>query len=103
MGSSGSPPEPAGMRWWGWGDPAHPAMLDGGMLAELRERLGITGAPRPPVALAHVRLPEPALSVGQIAALQRLLGPDALGDAHAERVAHAAGRGYLDLVRLRQG
>lgn len=103
MGSSGSAPEPAGMRWWGWGDPLHPAVLGGDLLTEMREQLGVTGPPQPPVALARVRLAEPALSAGQVAALQRLLGPDGIFDTRAERVAHAAGRGYLDLVRLRRG
>ncbi len=104
MGSSGSQPDAApAMRWWGWGDPGHPPALGEGVLSELRERLGLAGAPQPPVALEHVRLPEPALSARQRTALQSLLGHGALSDAHARRVAHAAGRGYLDLVRLRRG
>lgn len=103
MGSSASAPKPCGMRWWGWGDPEHPAVLGGVPLAELRERLGVVEAPQPPVALEHVRLAKSALSAGQSEALRRLLGPDRVVDTRAERIAHAAGRGYLDLVRLRRG
>lgn len=91
------------MRWWGWGDPAHPPTLDASAIAMLRQRLGDCGPPMPPVALEHVRLPEPALSAASIAALEKALGAGALSVDHADRVAHAAGRGYLDLVRLRQG
>lgn len=111
MGCNGSPPEslpseslPAPeMRWWGWGDPAHPPLLDAPTIAELRHRLGVTGPPCPPVALAQVRLPESRL--GQVARsdLERLLGADGLSVEHAQRVRHAAGRGYLDLVCLRDG
>lgn len=91
------------MRWWGWGEAAHPAMLDAGALAMLAERLGDCGLAMPPVALEHVKLPEPQLASADIAALERVLGADGVSTAHADRVHHAAGRGYLDLVRLRQG
>jgi alkyldihydroxyacetonephosphate synthase len=104
MGSSSSATDRAPrMRWWGWGDPQHPPILHGGALEELRERLGVDDAPEPPVALEHVQLAEPALRPGQIDELQRVLGADGLSTEHATRVAHAAGRGYLDLVHLRRG
>ncbi|MFZ2049369.1 MAG: FAD-binding oxidoreductase [Solirubrobacteraceae bacterium] len=104
MDSSSSATERAPrMRWWGWGDPQHPPMLQGSVLEELRERLGADGAPEPPVALERVQLPEPALRQNQIDELQRVLGADGLSTNHATRVAHAAGRGYMDLVHLRRG
>jgi alkyldihydroxyacetonephosphate synthase len=70
--------------WWGWGEP--PPFPDA--LASL------AGRPTPPVPLDQVRLPESRL-------------PDALRE-HArvdreERVLHAAGKNYPDLVRLRSG
>ncbi len=103
MGSIASPAEAPAMRWWGWGDASHPPMLDGGVLGQLRERLHVHADPVPPVALEHVRLPQSALGADQIAELARVLGPAGLTTEHAERVRHAAGRGYLDLVRLRAG
>lgn len=103
MGSIASPAEAPAMRWWGWGDPDHPPMLDGGALAHLRERLEVHADPLPPVALEHVRLPQSALSAEQIAELTQVLGPAGLSTEHADRVRHAAGRGYLDLLRLRAG
>jgi alkyldihydroxyacetonephosphate synthase len=91
------------MRWWGWGDPAHAPAVGPAMLRLLREMVGTSPTPRPPVALARVQLPHGQLPEGARAELQRLLGGDAVRDDHAERVTHAAGRGYPDLVRLRAG
>jgi alkyldihydroxyacetonephosphate synthase len=73
------------------------------MLRLLDETVGTSPRPRPPVALARVRLPPAQLPEGARAELQALLGTDAVRDDHAERVGHAAGRGYPDLVRLRAG
>ena len=73
------------------------------MLRLLDETVGVSPRPRPPVALARVQLPPARLPEGARAELQALLGGDAVRDSHAERVEHAAGRGYPDLVRLRAG
>ncbi|HXA55063.1 MAG TPA: FAD-binding oxidoreductase [Solirubrobacteraceae bacterium] len=91
------------MRWWGWGDPGHPPALGQGMLRLLRDTVGTAQKPRPPVALARVKLAPAALPDGVRGELQALLGADGVREDHAERVAHAAGRGYPDLVRLRSG
>src|SRR4051812_25387371 len=71
--------------WWGWGSdpPPFPDAL-----------ASLAGRPTPPVPLDRVRVPESRL-------------PDALRE-HArvdreERVLHAAGKNYPDLVRLRSG
>jgi alkyldihydroxyacetonephosphate synthase len=73
------------MRWWGWGDPMHPPAL------------------RPPVALGRVQLPASELAPDAAAQLQEILGAANVRDDHAERVTHAAGKGYPDLVRMRAG
>jgi alkyldihydroxyacetonephosphate synthase len=91
------------MRWWGWGDPAHPPGLPAHALDYLRETVGITPRPRPPVALERVRIASSSLSESSIAALREIVGGDGVRDEHAERVLHAAGKGYPDLVRLRAG
>ena len=91
------------MRWWGWGDPAHPAGLPPHALDYLRETVGITPRPRPPVALERVRIASSSLSEASVAALRKIVGGDGVRDEHAERVLHAAGKGYPDLVRLRAG
>ncbi len=98
-GSDGVPP----MRWWGWGDPERPSGLPAHALDFLRETVGVAATPQPPVALERVRLPAPALSDVVLGELRALLGADGVRDDHAQRVLHAAGKGYPDLVRLRAG
>ena len=58
---------------------------------------------RPPVALEQVALPAAALAPAARAALAAAVGDEHVRDDHATRVAHAAGRSYPDLVRLRTG
>src|SRR5882762_457693 len=91
------------MRWWGWGDPAHPPGLPAGALAFLAETVGIAPQPRPPVALSHVRLAPSALADDALAPLRAIVGAENVRGDHAERILHAAGKGYPDLVRLRAG
>jgi len=94
---------PARMRWWGWGDPAHPPVLPAHALAFLGEHVGVARKPRAPVALAHVRVAPSALRAAVRVQLASLLGERRVREDHAERVAHAGGKGYVDLVRMRAG
>ena len=95
--------EPPPMRWWGWGDPAHPPGLTPQTLALLRETVGIAERPSPPVALGSVRLGASLLTPSALGQLREVLGADGVRDDHLARVLHAAGKGYPDLVRLRAG
>ncbi len=91
------------MRWWGWGDAAHPPVLGPDALELLRETVGLAERPSSPVALEHVQLEKSRLSESTLAQLRQLVGEQGVRDGHAERVLHAAGKGYPDLVRLRAG
>jgi alkyldihydroxyacetonephosphate synthase len=91
------------MRWWGWGDPTHPAALPAHALGFLRESVGLGEHPRPPVALGRVQLPASELTPYALDQLREILGAVNVREDHAERVAHAAGKGYPDLVRMRAG
>ncbi len=103
-GSAVEVSEPPLMRWWGWGDPAHAPALPVHALEFLRETVGIASMPpRPPVALGAVKLASARLSQSARASLQAIVGSDWVRDDHTERVMHAAGKGYADLVRLRSG
>jgi alkyldihydroxyacetonephosphate synthase len=97
--------EPPQMRWWGWGDPEHVPALPTHALGYLRETmdLALPSAPCPPVALGAVRLPQARLPAGARDALVAIVGSDSVREDHAERVMHAAGKGYVDLVRMRAG
>jgi alkyldihydroxyacetonephosphate synthase len=99
----GTPGAPKDMRWWGWGDAAHPPALPAGALGYLDERLDLPGRPRPPVALEHVRLQEPALPDGALQALRGIVGSEHVRDDRLARVEHAAGKGYQDLIHVRAG
>src|SRR5204862_119546 len=73
---------PAEMRWWGWGQSGHPPALGAGALGYLRETVGLGPRPRPPVALASVRLPESRVGDATLDRLRR----DALGRAGIHRL-----------------
>ncbi|MBI2899577.1 MAG: FAD-binding oxidoreductase [Planctomycetes bacterium] len=81
------------MKWWGWGDPGRESDLKPAFRDYLFSRVGIGSrdAKRPvrPPELPPAN-PDVAASVGGTS-------------ADADRLAHAVGRGYVDLVRLRQG
>jgi alkyldihydroxyacetonephosphate synthase len=91
------------MHWWGWGEREPPQALPAGALELLRERVGVAERPRAPVSLEAVRLPEVRLRDSARDALRRIVGDDGVRDDRRERVAHAAGKGYVDLVRMRAG
>jgi alkyldihydroxyacetonephosphate synthase len=91
------------MRWWGWGDPAHPTALPEHAVALLREEVGLRPDPRPPVRLDDVRLPDRRLSDTTGDLLASVVGEDGVRDDREARVLHAAGKSYPDLVRQRSG
>ncbi len=92
------------MRWWGWGEDGHQVPLPDPAVALLRDELEADLAARhEPVALEEVRLPDPRLPGSARARLEAAVGVEHVLDDRAARVAHAAGRGYADLVRLRSG
>jgi alkyldihydroxyacetonephosphate synthase len=91
------------MRWWGWGADGHSPGLPAHALRFLAETLDITPRPSSPVALSRVALAASAIPSQTLSQLRAIVGEDAVRDDHAERVLHAAGKGYPDLVRLRAG
>jgi alkyldihydroxyacetonephosphate synthase len=91
------------MRWWGWGDPLHRPGLPPHVLRFLRDTVGVAVKPCPPVALEHVKIDPQSIPSTTLDGLREALGSEHVRDDHADRVAHAAGKGYPDLVRLRAG
>ena len=87
-------------KWWGWGDPATEPELDAGALAALREWTGELSPSRRVATVEEVDLP-PAEPLPP--ALVEAVGEGAVFASAEDRVRHAAGRGYADLVRLRGG
>jgi alkyldihydroxyacetonephosphate synthase len=91
------------MRWWGWGtdDAARP--LPAHARAFLAEHVGVAERPREPVELEQVQIEPSRLPQDAAAALAAVVGGEGVRTDHRERVLHAAGKGYPDLVRLREG
>ncbi|MEJ7784673.1 MAG: FAD-dependent oxidoreductase, partial [Solirubrobacteraceae bacterium] len=87
-------------RWWGWGTDAHAGSLPEPALPLLRDELGVDGAAHGPVALEDVALAEPAFGEGLLDQLRAVAG---VTTDRTTRIVHAAGKGYVDLVRLRSG
>jgi alkyldihydroxyacetonephosphate synthase len=87
-------------NWWGWGDPNEQPRLDDAALGVLRERIGELE----PWPLAH------EIGDFELPAAQELPAPvlETVGAANVyagveDRLRHAAGKGYADLARLRNG
>src|SRR5258707_6262478 len=97
------PAQPPKMRWWGWGEDDHAGGLPPQAQAFLDEHLGTAAAPRPPVDLEQVRIEPSSLPQDARAELAGILGGGQVRDDRHERVLHAAGKGYPDLVRMRAG
>ena len=85
-------------RWWGWGDPSRQVELPAAGLEFLRDRLGETERSER-VSLQELRLPEVRPLPDPVA----LMAGDALYTGHEDRVRHAAGQSYPDVLRKRTG
>jgi alkyldihydroxyacetonephosphate synthase len=90
------------MTYAGWGDPARRTGLAPAAAGWLRREIGET-APSVPVEPSTVR-PEPGRLPPEVAtALAEAVGSDNVRTDDASRIERAAGRSYLDLLRLRSG
>lgn len=86
--------------WWGWGREHDRPLLGGAERAMLEQEIGPT-EPAERVPLEDVGLPgAAAVPEGVVIAAG---GPAAISVEHEDRVRHAAGKSYPDLVRLRSG
>jgi alkyldihydroxyacetonephosphate synthase len=92
------------MRWWGWGEDGHSVPLPPAAEALLRDELGADpGVRRPPVAFEQVSVPEARLPDAVRERLSAAVGAESVRDDRDTRIAHAVGRSYPDLVRIRSG
>ncbi len=92
------------MRWWGWGEDGHAVALPPAAEALLRDGLDTDpAARRPPVALDEVSLPDSRLAAAARERLVAAVGAEHVRDAREDRIGHAVGRSYPDLVRIRSG
>ena len=95
------------LKWSGWGRREHSFDLDAGepsLRDFLLDNLGLRAlreTPAPPIE--SLPLPESRLSSGLRASLTAIVGASWLRTDRYERVFHAIGRSYWDLLRLRSG
>ena len=87
--------------WNGWGDPAKRPGITAPARAFLDERFGgYLTRPAPPVALAEIPLEPSALPATLRSCLESLA---IVSDDPEARVAHARGKSFRDLMRIRRG
>jgi len=93
---------PPPLRWWGWGE--RDVEVPDGLASFLRDELGagdqvVCRAP----GMDDVELPEPSLPDALRRRLVTAVGSANVRTDREERIRHAAGRSYIDLVELRSG
>lgn len=89
-------------RWWGWGDTGHryPETAAHTFLSAISRELGLSSLPKtPPVSIAAIELPAARLPEGFIAQWRG----KGLSSEKWDRLCHAGGKSYRDLVRFRSG
>ncbi|MBM3470033.1 MAG: FAD-binding oxidoreductase [Armatimonadetes bacterium] len=97
-------PEP--MKWWGWGEPSktYPLEHRPGFWPFLFSKIGApSGSPAARVNLDQIRIPPLRIPARALEALTAAVGAEHLSLSADVRIAHSCGRGYQDLIRLRQG
>lgn len=93
-------------KWWGWGalDKQYPLDAKPEAWPYLKARLGMTeDVERAPVALEDIQIPQSRLEQAAVDALVEAVGQMNFSRAGQDRLMHAYGKGYKDLVRLRAG
>lgn len=98
--------EARALKWWGWGfenvrlDVASRPVL----WAYLQDRLKLDPASvHGVVPFEFVTVPPSLIEPADVAELERAVGEGNVSTDDADRILHAVGRGYKDLVRLRAG
>ena len=92
------------MRWWGWGEDGRSVALPPAAEELLSDELGADPSVRkPPVSIDEVALPDSGLPGAARERLAAAVGADNVRDDRTARIAHAVGRSYPDLLRIRSG
>ncbi|MGA7397051.1 MAG: FAD-binding oxidoreductase [Solirubrobacterales bacterium] len=87
-------------RWWGWGDPEETAALSPAAESLLNDREILPPDSPERVELADVSLPEAAPLPEEII---RIVGEGSVFTGREDRIRHAAGQSYLDVLAKRSG
>jgi len=93
-------------KWWGWGDPdkRFDLSLRPYFFSNLKSILKIENAPHLfPPPLEKISVPETKLDHEEILALEKILSPEGIWLSSKERITHAYGKSFRDLMRIRYG
>lgn len=91
------------MRWWGWGVDGNDLPISPGAEHMLREELGVSDQASPPPQMDDLALPEAKLADSVRDALVQIVGAQNVRESRVERISHAVGRSYPNLLALRSG
>ncbi|HYB73206.1 MAG TPA: FAD-binding oxidoreductase [Candidatus Sulfotelmatobacter sp.] len=95
------------MKWWGWGSEGveFPMQHKPNLWPWICQELGIPPDARPtrPVPRSAIVLDKPVIHQGFLAAVEKALGPGRIARGEDERLLHAYGKSYPDLLRVRRG
>jgi alkyldihydroxyacetonephosphate synthase len=93
-------------KWWGWGDPkmAFPMADKPSLWPWISAKLGVRGGTTAlPVDFSQVKLGERVIDAGFLADIRGILAADQILTDAMERVLHAYGKSFPDLLRVRRG
>jgi alkyldihydroxyacetonephosphate synthase len=94
------------MKWWGWGDPKMSFPMDNkpGLWPWIRDKVGLTDERKsPPVERNRIQLNKPHLNANFCNELEKIIRSDQILSDDEERLLHAYGKSYPDLLRVRRG
>jgi len=103
MSTDSATSPPRDMPPAGWGDPARRPGLSPQARQWLATEVGLRGGHAPPVPPEEIPLPDAALPPGALQELAEAVGAAHVSTERDDRLRHAGGKSYLDLVRRRRG
>lgn len=96
---------PEKMKWWGWGLESESYALPDPQYfwSFLETKLGPLQQASRVSALNDIAVPANRLAQLDLDRLKEIFGDEGFSTANADRLVHALGKSYLDLLRIRQG
>lgn len=91
------------MRYWGWGETSRAPAPNQKLVGWLAERLGSLGPQSAPVEISDFEDSPSRLSRKELRRIGSVVGKKAVSVGLEDRLVHAAGKSYPDLVRMRAG
>ena len=91
------------MRYWGWGEDERAPAPNQALIGWLSERLGGLGPEQPPASPGDFKKQPTRLSGKERRRIEAIVGSGCLSTGMDDRLVHATGKSYPDIVRMRAG